>query len=280
MVAIGSGAQWRDGVDLGSTGALRSAPLTATSCGPLSSAERPWETLAGLLNGQLDPARVDFGVAVGDEVVRLLEPLGSYPRNLFCIGKNYREHAAEFSASGYDVSSDSGSDVQPTHPVVFTKPASAVIGPGELIERHAGLTAELDYEAELGVVIGRGGRGITAAEAMDHVFGYTIVNDVTARDPATPTSSVVPRQGPRPVEPRGAERRHGRRAGAGVDDHRMSGERRAAPEGVGRRSDLRRADADRDDLRGDHPVAGRRDRHRHARRRRHRVFTAAIPAFR
>jgi 2-keto-4-pentenoate hydratase/2-oxohepta-3-ene-1,7-dioic acid hydratase in catechol pathway len=115
-------------------------------------------------------------------MVRLMEPLGSYPRNLFCIGKNYREHAAEFSASGYDASADGGSDVQPTHPVVFTKPASAVIGPGELIERHAGLTAELDYEAELGVVIGRGGRGITAAEAMDHVFGYTIVNDVTARD--------------------------------------------------------------------------------------------------
>ena len=142
----------------------------------------PLETLAGLVSGQLDPARVDFGAAVGDEVVRLLEPLGSYPRNLFCIGKNYREHAAEFSASGYDASADGGSDVQPTHPVVFTKPASAVIGPGELIERHAGLTAELDYEAELGVVIGRGGRGITAAEAMDHVFGYTIVNDVTARD--------------------------------------------------------------------------------------------------
>jgi 2-keto-4-pentenoate hydratase/2-oxohepta-3-ene-1,7-dioic acid hydratase in catechol pathway len=142
----------------------------------------PLDTLAGLVSGQLEPARAELGSAVGVETVRLLEPLGSYPRNLFCIGKNYREHAVEFSASGYDASADGGRDVQPTHPVVFTKPASAVIGPGEPIESHAELTAELDYEAELGVVIGRGGRGINAAEAMNHVFGYTIVNDVTARD--------------------------------------------------------------------------------------------------
>ncbi|MGH6990490.1 MAG: fumarylacetoacetate hydrolase family protein, partial [Stellaceae bacterium] len=65
---------------------------------------------------------------------------------------------------------------------IFTKPASTVIAPGAAIERHADLTSELDYEAELAVIIGRGGRGIAAADAHGHVWGYTIVNDVTARD--------------------------------------------------------------------------------------------------
>ena len=182
MVAIGSGdsmARWcrfriDGGAQVGSTDGDVVRPAFVDGS--------PLPNLAGLVSGELDPARIDLAPAVGDETVQLLEPLGSYPRNLFCIGKNYREHAAEFSASGYDASVAGSTDVQPTHPVVFTKPASAVIGPDELIERHAGLTAELDYEAELGVVIGRGGRGITADEAMDHVFGYTIVNDVTARD--------------------------------------------------------------------------------------------------
>lgn len=142
----------------------------------------PLRHLAGLIGGELEADRIGLGAAVADDTVELLEPLGSYPRNLFCIGRNYREHAAEFSTSGYDTSSAGSADVEPSHPVVFTKPATSVVGPNDLIDRHDGLTAELDYEAELAVVIGRGGSRIPAAAALDYVFGYTIVNDVTARD--------------------------------------------------------------------------------------------------
>jgi 2-keto-4-pentenoate hydratase/2-oxohepta-3-ene-1,7-dioic acid hydratase in catechol pathway len=100
-------------------------------------------------------------------------------RNIFCVGKNYVAHAREFQQSGFDATS-SGQDV-PTAPVVFTKAPSSVIGPNAAILGNLDPTDSVDYEGELGVVIGRGGRGISRTDAMDHVFGYTIINDVTAR---------------------------------------------------------------------------------------------------
>lgn len=111
----------------------------------------------------------------------LLAPIDQPRRNLFCVGKNYSEHAAEFQKSGFDHSSKDG-EFAPEAPVIFTKPASTIIGPGADIPRHADVTSQLDYEAELGVVIGRGGRCIQKSDAMNHVFGYTIINDMTARD--------------------------------------------------------------------------------------------------
>lgn len=110
--------------------------------------------------------------------VRLLAPLPRPVRNVFCVGKNYHEHAKEFAGSGFDASAR---EVVPEAPVVFTKPPSAVIGPGEPIPAHLDPTQSVDYEGELAVVIGTGGRGIRKAEALGHVFGYTIVNDVTSR---------------------------------------------------------------------------------------------------
>jgi 2-keto-4-pentenoate hydratase/2-oxohepta-3-ene-1,7-dioic acid hydratase in catechol pathway len=112
--------------------------------------------------------------------VRLLAPIPVPARNILCVGKNYVEHSSEFARSGYDASSK-GTDL-PDRPIIFTKAPSAVVGPTDPVDRHAGLTAELDYEAELAVVIGRGGRGITREQAYQHVFGYTVLNDVTARD--------------------------------------------------------------------------------------------------
>jgi 2-keto-4-pentenoate hydratase/2-oxohepta-3-ene-1,7-dioic acid hydratase in catechol pathway len=97
------------------------------------------------------------------------------------VGKNYHDHAEEFSKSGFDKSAQAGEHI-PEAPVVFTKPASTVIGPGANIPRHAAVTQQLDYEAEIGVVIGKAGRGIRKADALAHVFGYTLINDVTARD--------------------------------------------------------------------------------------------------
>ncbi|NEK56996.1 fumarylacetoacetate hydrolase family protein [Geodermatophilus sabuli] len=111
--------------------------------------------------------------------VHLLAPIPRPPRNVICVGQNYHQHSLEFDASGYNSTPSNG---VPDRPVVFTKAPSSVIGPGDVIPLHDALTTELDYEAELAVIIGRGGRGIPAEEALDHVWGYTIVNDVTARD--------------------------------------------------------------------------------------------------
>ncbi|MGY6257069.1 fumarylacetoacetate hydrolase family protein [Paraburkholderia caledonica] len=113
--------------------------------------------------------------------VEVLAPIDQPRRNLFCVGKNYHEHAAEFQNSGFDSSAQNGEHA-PEAPVLFTKPASTIIGPGEKIPRHTSVTSQLDYEAELGVVIGKAGRNISKANAMDYVFGYTVINDFTARD--------------------------------------------------------------------------------------------------
>jgi 2-keto-4-pentenoate hydratase/2-oxohepta-3-ene-1,7-dioic acid hydratase in catechol pathway len=149
---------------------------------PVSVDRIPLRTLSAIVSGDLDSTSVELGAPHPAASAQLLEPFGAYPRNIFCIGKNYREHAAEFAASGYDSTASGAADVVPDFPIVFSKPATSVIGPDDLIDPHAELTSELDYEAELAVVIGRGGRGISKADALDHVFGYTIVNDVTARD--------------------------------------------------------------------------------------------------
>ena len=90
----------------------------------------------------------------------------------------YHEHAKEFAGSGFDASTK---DVIPEAPVVFTKPPTSVSGPNDPIPSHLDPTLSTDYEGELAVVIGKAGRGIRRADALAHVFGYTIVNDVTAR---------------------------------------------------------------------------------------------------
>jgi 2-keto-4-pentenoate hydratase/2-oxohepta-3-ene-1,7-dioic acid hydratase in catechol pathway len=110
--------------------------------------------------------------------VRLLAPFPRPVRNIFCVGKNYRAHAEEFHASGFDASAR---DAQPDVPVIFTKATTSVIGPHDPIPAHLDPTSSVDYEGELTVVIGKGGRGIRAQDAFEHVFGYTIINDVTAR---------------------------------------------------------------------------------------------------
>ncbi|WP_214366727.1 fumarylacetoacetate hydrolase family protein [Pseudonocardia sp. H11422] len=114
------------------------------------------------------------------DAVTLLAPIPVPRRNIFCVGKNYREHVAEFGRSGYDT--PSRSEALPEKPIIFSKATTSVTGPGTEIDPHHGVARELDYEAELAVIIGTGGRGIPVERAYDHVWGYTIVNDVTARD--------------------------------------------------------------------------------------------------
>jgi 2-keto-4-pentenoate hydratase/2-oxohepta-3-ene-1,7-dioic acid hydratase in catechol pathway len=105
-------------------------------------------------------------VPLGD--VALLAPV--IPRSkVVAVGRNYRDHAAEF-----------GNDV-PEEPLLFLKPNTAVVGPGDAIVRPA-LSDDTQYEGELAVVIGRIAKNVSAEDALDYVFGYTIANDVTARD--------------------------------------------------------------------------------------------------
>jgi 2-keto-4-pentenoate hydratase/2-oxohepta-3-ene-1,7-dioic acid hydratase in catechol pathway len=110
--------------------------------------------------------------------VTLHAPFPRPARNIFCVGKNYHEHAKEFANSGFD---GSAKEIVPEAPVIFTKPPSSVIGPGATIPGYLDPTSSVDYEGELTVVIGKGGRGIAREDALAHVFGYTIINDVTSR---------------------------------------------------------------------------------------------------
>jgi 2-keto-4-pentenoate hydratase/2-oxohepta-3-ene-1,7-dioic acid hydratase in catechol pathway len=111
--------------------------------------------------------------------VRLLAPIPTPRRNVLCVGKNYYDHAKEFDDSGFNATK--GESAIPELPIIFTKAPSSVIGPGDPIPGHLDPTKSVDYEVELGVVIGTGGRGISKGNALKHVYGYTIINDVTAR---------------------------------------------------------------------------------------------------
>ena len=108
---------------------------------------------------------------------RLLPPVR--PRNnIMAIGKNYHDHAIEFAESGFDASQKS---TIPEHPIVFTKALSSIIADGDSIELSSDPSGTTDYEGELGVVIGTGGMNIAETDAFYHVYGYTVINDVTAR---------------------------------------------------------------------------------------------------
>jgi 2-keto-4-pentenoate hydratase/2-oxohepta-3-ene-1,7-dioic acid hydratase in catechol pathway len=108
---------------------------------------------------------------------KILAPITG--RDILCVGKNYAAHAKEFNTSGFD-SSDKV-DI-PTHPVIFTKRFSSIIAHGDEIYPHPDFTKTVDYEGEIGVIIGKCGFRIPEVDAMDHVWGYTIINDLTARE--------------------------------------------------------------------------------------------------
>jgi 2-keto-4-pentenoate hydratase/2-oxohepta-3-ene-1,7-dioic acid hydratase in catechol pathway len=123
-------------------------------------------------------APIATGAAVKVAEVTLDAPLPKPRRNVWCVGRNYHAHAQELSAS---VFKDSGAKAD-EWPIVFTKVPECVVGPHDDVLVPSEISTQIDYEAELAVVIGKGGKNIIRAAAMDHVFGYTVVNDVTARD--------------------------------------------------------------------------------------------------
>ncbi|KHK59521.1 hydrolase [Burkholderia sp. A9] len=129
-------------------------------------------TASGDIGGDAEPIPLDR--------VKLLAPIVPR-RNVFCVGKNYREHAKEFAGSGYEAGAVKGAEID-EYPAVFSKPPSTIVADGDDVLLHSHVTTSVDYEAELAVVIGKGGRDIRAENALEHVWGYTIINDVTARD--------------------------------------------------------------------------------------------------
>jgi 2-keto-4-pentenoate hydratase/2-oxohepta-3-ene-1,7-dioic acid hydratase in catechol pathway len=110
------------------------------------------------------------------DTIRLLAPIPRPRKNVFCVGWNYLEHFREgekFRQSRQEL---------PEHPVFFSKATNAINGPFDPIPFDARVSTELDWEVELGVIIGSKGKNIAEADAMQHVFGYTVVNDVSARN--------------------------------------------------------------------------------------------------
>lgn len=108
--------------------------------------------------------------------VRLLAPIPRPRKNIFGIGLNYVEHVAESSRT-LDTSKE-----LPKQPIIFSKPPTSVIGPGDAIEHNQAITKQLDWEVELAVVMGRTARRVSEAQALDFVFGYSVMIDISARD--------------------------------------------------------------------------------------------------
>ena len=150
------------------------------------------QTLAGALETLL-PSTIEELIGLGEEGIRkveqlmlnstkaekrkatskigdatLLAPVSSPPK-IICLGLNYRDHAEE-----------AGTDI-PDEPIVFMKPRTAIVGPDELVIRPA-FVEELDYEAELAIIIGKKGKNIPVSEAKKYIFGYTAFNDISARE--------------------------------------------------------------------------------------------------
>ncbi|NMM42869.1 fumarylacetoacetate hydrolase family protein [Rhodospirillaceae bacterium KN72] len=130
------------------------------------------------ISDALDECRSTWpiGSALPIENVKLLAPIPRPRKNIFGIGLNYLEHVAESSRT-LDTSKD-----LPTQPVIFSKPPTTVIGPGDAIEHNAAITQQLDWEVELAVIMGRTARRVTEDDALRHVFGYSVMIDVSARD--------------------------------------------------------------------------------------------------
>lgn len=117
-----------------------------------------------------------LGTAVPLANVKLLAPIPRPRKNIFGIGLNYVEHVAESSRT-----LDTAKEL-PKQPVIFSKPPTTVIGPGDAIEHNAAITRQLDWEVELAVIIGTRAKRVGEADALAHVFGYSLLIDMSARD--------------------------------------------------------------------------------------------------
>ncbi|WP_432405160.1 fumarylacetoacetate hydrolase family protein [Wukongibacter sp. M2B1] len=114
------------------------------------------------------------GISKGD--IKLCAPIPYPKRNIICLGKNYLDHAKETQGL------PGGTEEIPKFPIYFSKMASPAIGDGDIILKHSEVTEMVDYEVELAIIIGKDGINVKEEEAEDYIFGYTIVNDISARN--------------------------------------------------------------------------------------------------
>lgn len=161
-------------VDVARLGAAFDEGLPDTMLGLIDLGQPGLDALAAIL-GECD-GTFPPGTATHQANVRLLAPIPRPRKNIFGIGLNYLDHVAE-SAAALDTSPD-----LPRQPVIFSKPPTAVIGPGEPIRHDKRITKQLDWEVELAAVIGTTAARVARADALAHVFGYTVLIDVSARD--------------------------------------------------------------------------------------------------
>ena len=145
-----------------------------------SFADQGWHDLQTLLDQQADLqaalAQATPSMQVARDAVSLLAPIPRPRKNVMCVGLNYFDHATE-------TAEHAGRDAKkPQYPIIFTKATTSVTAHEAEIPFDADTCSQLDWEAELGVVIGKGGRKIPQEQALEHVFGYTVINDLSARD--------------------------------------------------------------------------------------------------
>lgn len=161
-------------VDLARLGAAKGVALPSTMLEFIDLGPQAVTIASGLV----DEAKGLFplGVTMPAGNVNLLAPIPRPRKNIFGIGLNYTEHVAE-SAKSLDSSPD-----LPRQPVIFSKPPTTVIGPDEPILHNKDITQQLDWEVELGAVIGSTAKRVTREDALNYVFGYTVVIDMSARD--------------------------------------------------------------------------------------------------
>jgi 2-keto-4-pentenoate hydratase/2-oxohepta-3-ene-1,7-dioic acid hydratase in catechol pathway len=151
--------------------------VTAFKISPDAAQRGALPLIEAFAKGDALPALETTPVPVS--AVKLEAPIPLPRRNIWCVGRNYHAHAKELATS---VFKDNAANVM-EWPIVFTKVPECVVGPtDDVVLPGAQISEQIDYEAELAVVIGKGGKNIAKADWREHVFGYTIVNDVTARD--------------------------------------------------------------------------------------------------
>lgn len=144
----------------------------------INSGPQTWQQVAELLQAAnlAELAAQDHALPYHDGLV--LTPIARPPKNVICLGRNYYKHFLESAVSR-------GTDQQekpPEAPIYFTKPHTAITGPFDPLPDDPTVSTKLDWEAEMGVIIGVGGRKIAKENALEHVFGYTVINDISARD--------------------------------------------------------------------------------------------------
>jgi 2-keto-4-pentenoate hydratase/2-oxohepta-3-ene-1,7-dioic acid hydratase in catechol pathway len=161
-------------VDVARLGHSKGVALPSSMLEFIDQGQLALDSLRALLDA--GPSSWPVGCAVRLENVQLLAPIPRLRKNIFGIGLNYVEHVTESSRT-LDTSKD-----LPKQPVIFSKPPTSVIGPGAAIEHNAEITQQLDWEVELAVIIGSTAKRVSTRQALSHVFGYSVMIDMSARD--------------------------------------------------------------------------------------------------